>query len=332
MANKNLHDKLRKISSAGHSGAPLAPGSRFNQISYEDNVIKTLRPVSVLERVANLTFTDNVDCGSLRARQHEVEGSVQPIEIDGQMKVQDFPFPCEEVMDIEFGMGCFRKLSKEQKRKLECNNQRYLQSVMEADILEARLVLEKTVLGLMTADVDRYNQGVAAGVSTQCYNMGSCSSPITLTPDSIEEIFQRARAIFNEYNIPTGLGGLGAPFAIGHPFIEMAMLSNDKLSSYYHQGSCVSCPRIDGMIKTPIYGFEVMLTSCLPTCQFNDETVYPILFGFKGATDVIVEFEQIEHDNPHPGDRSHYYGKYWDFGIKVWDPRQLAIAWVRIEK
>lgn len=331
MANKALLDKVRKVSSAGFEGTPLQPGSRFNPIRYEDKVIRALRPTSVLERIANLSFVDNVQCGTPKARMTEPQGYVQPIEEDGQLKPQEFEYACEEYMDIEYGFGCLRKMSKEQKAKFKCNDATYLDTLMKADVQEGRLVLEKVVLAIMTSDVDAKNQGLTAGVESGCYNMGSPSQPIIWNSDTAEEIFQNAKMIFNEYNLETQLDGLGAPFALGPTFIEKAMLQNDRLSAYYQMGNCVACPRVTGSIKTPIYGFDVIMTPCLPKYTLDGNTVYPILFGFRDATEVVVEFEQIEHEYPHPGDRSYYYEKWWDFGVKVWDGRELAIAWIQVE-
>lgn len=331
MANKSLIQKVRKVNSAGWEGTPLAPGSRFNPINYQDKVIRALRPTSVLDRVAMLSFVDNVQCGTPKARMTEPQGYVQPIEEDGQLKPQEFEYTCETFMDIEYGFGCLRKMSKEQKDKLACNDSSYIDTLMKADVLEGRLVLEKVVLAIIASEVNAKNQGLKAGVTSGCYNMGSPSNPIVWDANSAEEIFQNAKMIFNEYNLETEMDGLGRPFALGHPFIEKAILNNDRLVSYYHMGNCVACPRVVGAIKTPIYGFDIIKTPCLPTYELDGSTVYPIIFGFQDATEVVVEFEQIEHEYPHPGDRSYYYEKWWDFGVKVWDGRQLAIAWIQVE-
>lgn len=324
-------DKVRKVNSAGWEGTPLQPGSRFNPITYEDKVIKALRPASVLDRVADLSFVDNVECGVPKARISEPQGYVQPIEEDGQLKPQEFEYGCETYMDVEYGFGCLRKMSKEQKRKFECNDPSYMRMLMEADTKEGRLVLEKTILCLMTAGVNGKNQGLGAGVVSGCYNMGSPTNPIVWGPDAAEDIFQNAKMIFNEWNIDTEMPGLGSPWALIQPFMEKAMLNNDHLVSYYHQGSCVACPRVSGAINTPIYGFDFMKTVCLPTYNLDGQAVYPILFGFKSATEVVVEFEQVNRDYPNVGDRSFIYEKWWDFGAKVWDGRMLAIAWVTVE-
>lgn len=324
-------EKVRKVNSAGFEGTPLAPGSRFNPVTYEDRVIKALRPTSVLDRVAQLSFVDNVDCGVPRARISEPQGHVQPLEEDGQLKPQEYEYGCETFMDVEYGFACLRKMSKEQKRKFECNDPAYLQMLMNADVKEGSLVLEKVILNLMVAGVNGNNQGLASGVVSGHYNMGSPTNPIVWTPDSAEEIFQNAKMIFNEWNIDTEMSGLGAPFAIGQPFIEKAMLNNDRLAAYYQMGNCVACPRVSGAIQTPIYGFDVIKTPCLPKYVLDGQTVYPILFGYRDSTEVIVEFEQVNRDYPIVGDRSYFYEKYWDFGAKVWDGRKLAVAWIVLE-
>lgn len=326
-----IAESVRKVNSAGWEGTPLQPGSRFNPISYENKVIQALRPTTVLERVANLSFVDNVQCGYPRARISEPQGYVSPIEEDGQLKPQEFEYGCEEFMDIEYGFGCLRKMSKEQKQKFECNDPGYLDMLMKADVKEGRLVLEKVVLSLIVAGVNGKNQGLTAGVSSGCYNMGSPFNPITWTPDSAEEIFQNAKMIFNEFNLETEMSGLGSPWAMGHPFIEKAFFNNDRISSYYHQGGCVACPRVTGAIGVPIYGFDVIKTPCLPSYNIDGKTVYPLVFGFRDATDVIVEFEQVDRTYPIVGDRSYFFEKWWDFGAKVWDGRKLAIAWITIE-
>ena len=331
MSTSNLINKVRKVSSAGWEGTPLAPGSRFNPVKYEDKVIQALRPKSVLERVAELAFVDNVQCGAPKARMTEPQGYVQPIEEDGQLKPQEFEYACEEYMDIEYGFGCLRKMSKEQKQKLQCNDPKYVDTLMKADVLEGRLVLEKVVLAIMTSEVNSHNQGLTAGVVSGAYNMGTPTNPIIWNADTAEEIFQNAKMIFNEYNLETEMEGLGAPFALGQPFIEKAMLQSDNLSSYMQMGNCVACPRIVGAIRTPIYGFDVIKTPCLPSYVVDGLPVYPIIFGYQDATEVLVEFEQIEHEYPTPGDRSYYYEKWWDFGVKVWDGRKLAIAWIQLE-
>lgn len=327
MSTANV-EKLRKVSSAGWEGTPLQPGSRFNPIKYEDKVIKALRPTTVLDRVSNLSFVDNVQCGNPRARISEPSGYVQPIEEDGQMKPQEFEYGCEEYMDVEYGFGTLRKMSKEQKQKFECNDPKYLEMLMKADTIEGRLVLEKLGLAIMVAGVNGNNQGLNAGVESGSYNMGSPANPIVWTPDSAEEIFQDAKMIFNEYNLETEMPGADAPFAIGPTFMEKAIFNNDRLSSYYQQGSCISCPRITGRFEQTLYGMEMFKTPCLPSYKVDGRVIRPILFGFQEATDVIVEFEQVDRIYPTIGDRSYIYEKWWDVGIKVWDGRQLAIAWI----
>lgn len=331
MAGNSLIQKAKKVNSAGWEGTPLAPGSRFNPIRYEDKVIRALRPTSVLDRVANLSFTDNIQCGAPKARMTEPQGYVQAIEEDGKLKPQEFEYTCEEYMDIEYGLGCLRKMSKEQKQKFQCNNSAYFDTLMKADILEGRLVLEKIVLAIISSEVAAKNQGLKAGVISGCYNMGSCANPIIWNADSAEELFQNAKMIFNEWNLDTQMPGLGSPFALGPAFMEKAMFQNERLASYYHMGNCVACPRVTGAMQNKIYGFDVIQTPCLPTCELDGSTIYPIIFGFKDATEVIVEFEQVEHDYPIVGDRSYFYEKWWDFGAKVWDGRQLAIAWIQLE-
>lgn len=331
MAAGNIQDKVRKVNSAGWEGTPLQPGSRFNPITYQDKVIRALRPKSVLDRVANLSFVDNIQCGAPTSRISEPEGYVQPIEEDGQLKFQDFEYGCETMMDIEYGFGTMRKLSKEQKQKFDCNDPAYLSMLMDADGKEGKLVLEKVVLSLMVAGVNGNNQGLSAGVVGNCYNMGTPTNPIIWTPDSAEEIFQNAKMIFNEYNLDTELDGLGRPWAVGYPFIEKAMFNNDRLMSYYHQGTCVACPRVSGAIKNSIYGFDVMKTPCLPSYSLDGNKVYPVMFGYQDATDVVVEFEKVDREYPFVGDRSYVYENWWDFGAKVWDGRKLAVAWVTQE-
>ena len=327
-----LENSLRKTNSAGWEGTPLAPGSRFNPISYDARVIRALRPTSIIHRVTNLAFVDNINCGHPTARISEPEGYVQPLSEDGALTPQEFEYGCETYMDVEYGWGCLRKMSKEQKEKFMCNDPAYMQMLMNSDTEEGKLVLEKLVLSIMQGDVGGRNQGLSAGVNTGIYNMGSPTSPIPWTPDNAEEIFQNAKMIFNEYNLDTEMPGMGAPFGLIHPFMEKAMLNNDRLVAYYQLGNCVSCPRIHGMINTPIYGFEVMKTQCAGQYLLNGLDVYPVLFGFKDATDVKVEFERVDRDYPYVGDRSSVYEKYWDAAVKVWDGRKLALAWVTPEK
>lgn len=332
MSNKPLEDIFRKKTSAGFYGTPLEPGSRYNPITYEQKMIRALRPTSILGRIAELTFTSNVECGAPKARMTEPIGGIQPAEEDGQLKPQEFDYGCEEFMDIEYSFSCFRKMSKQQKAKLMCHNPGFIQKLMDADIKEGRLLLEKIMLRIMLSSVDKHNQGDSAGAESSCYNMGTPYSPIILTPDSAEDILQNGNSIFEEWNLATEEPGLGAPFVIVPTFFRKFIFNNDRLSSYYHAGNCVACPRVSGALKNKVYGFDIITSPCLPKYTLDDgRVVYPMLFGFKEATEVIVEFEQIEHDNPHPGDRSHYYGKYWDWGGKVWDGRQLAVAYITLE-
>lgn len=329
----DLEKSLRKVNSAGWEGTPLAPGSRFNPITYEDKVIKALRPKSILDRVANLKFTDNIECGAPTARISEPEGYVQPIEEDGQMKPQEFEYGCETFMDIEYGFGCLRKMSKEQKNKFMCNDPAYMNMLMGADTKEGSLILEKVVLKIMRSSVHASNKGLNAGVTSGIYNMGSPANSCPWNPETAEESFQDAKMIFNEWNIDADEQGMSAPFAIGHPFIEKAMMNNDRLSSYFHMGNCLTtCPRVSGAMQNMIYGFDVIKTPCLGSIEVDGITRYPILFGFKDATDVVVEFEQVDRDYPIIGDRSYIYEKWWDFGVKVWDGRKLAIKWVHLEE
>lgn len=328
IATTSIADRVRKVSSAGWEGTPLQPGSRFNNITYEDRVIEVLRPKTILDRVANLSFVDNVQCGYPRARISEPQGYVQGLEEDGQPKPQEYEYGCETHMDVEYGFTSLRKLSKEAKQKFECNDPRYLEMLMNADTKEARLVLERLGLYLMVAGVNGRNQGQSAGVTSGCYNLGSPVNPIVWNPESAEEAFQDLLMVFKERNIEVKGMGMEAPFLVGPTFMEKAIYNNDRLTSYYQQGNCVSCPRITGVLSNTLYGMEMMTSDCLPTYKLDGKTVYPILAGFKHATDVVVEFEQVEKHYHQVGDRSHLFEKYWDIGIKVWDGRYLAVAWI----
>ena len=312
--------------------APIQPGSSLNPIQYiRDEKIMRIRDTSITPRVT--TFKGFGRCGVPMNIRHEYIGRdrAQEMQHGGLLKPIRVRQPKEEFFMVGDKFGVSLVWDECQWERIAANDQGFVQEVIEYFQEDTMLAFDSRVISSIMGEAHRENRGANAGHRSKSINLGSQAAPLLINSDSVWTMhYNGMQRVLNEHGAMSSKSG--RPMYVLHgdgylPYIKL----NDRMSSFYHQGNCMSCNSITMGDVNNVDGVDYINARCLPS-DINLATgdiTYPLLFGYDDAIwagyDVVIQHKEGGH-----GDDNKYIDMYWHFGLKVIDPRKLGVAWVKV--
>jgi len=162
-----------------------------------------------------------------------------------------------------------------------------MNSWMEDATQQAKIVIDRAVLGGMIADVPAANQGATAGVNSASFNLGTATASVAITPSNAIDYLLAMGTVLDEQNIPeTGRFIVLPPWFINR-------LKRSEIRQAYMTGDSVS-PLRNGKVGM-IDRFEVYSSNLLATGTDNAAKVYTsMIAGHKIATTFASQMTKME--------------------------------------
>ncbi len=113
--------------------------------------------------------------------------------------------------------------------------------------------IDAEILGSIYVDSHAANQGAAAGMVSQSYNLGAAGAPVPVTPSNIIDVLTDLHGVLNEAAIPRDNRWVILPTVA-----EVALLRSD-LKAAYLTGMSES-PMLNGRLSTKVAGFNIYVS------------------------------------------------------------------------
>ena len=312
--------------------APIQPGSSFNPIQYIRNEkIKRLSYQSITPRVT--TFKGFGRCGDPLSIRHEYIGRerAQEMQHGGLLKPVHVRMPKEVFFMIGDKMGVSLAWTDCDWERIMAHDPAFIQEVINYYQEDTMLSFDSRVIAKIIGEAHQDNRGKRAGHRSHAINLGTQDDPLLISQDSVWAMhYNGMQRVLREHGVTTSASNRPMYALHGEGYMPYIAL-NDRMSSFYHRGSCMSCETPTKGEEYNIDGIDYINSKCLPTDidHATGDVTYPILFGFDDAIwagyDVVIQRKEGGH-----GDDNKYIDIYWHLGFKVIDPRRLGVAWVRV--
>lgn len=186
----------------------------------------------------------------------------------------------------------------------------------KAAALDQNEKIEELFLADIVDDASTYNLGATAGKKSASYNLGTSSSPVSVTKSNIIDVFANFGGVLDEQSVPEGDWYILAP-----PWLIQRYMISD-LGKTYVSGDPTS-PMRNGYVA-PFDRFKIHRCNRLP----QSGSTSAVIFGKKES---IIFFTQFEEAKRTPGTRDRF-SEEWSglqvYGYKVQRPEGIGVAYL----
>lgn len=291
------------------SGYPQYSGSLIHPMFGQDLIEQfycstVFGSISVTDFIGDLT-----SCGDQITFWREPHVTIRDHVKDGTIKhdtLEARPITLSIDRAKEFSV----KIAKVDERQM-CNWDTFRTSMLNSASRRSADEIDCDILGNVFADADPGNRGTAAGVLSQCYNLGEVGAPLQITRDNILDVLVSLGAVLDEQCVPPQDRWIVVP-----PKFKQLLLSSDlRMADFSGLGQST---QLNGMMPAEVAGFRIFVST--HTSQVTDtgtnQQAWNIVAGWKGS---IVFASQLDEtriiEDKDSWDRYYQGLMVWGYGV-----------------
>ena len=307
----------------------LPVGTRLNPIvDITNQRIMRVRKQSILPRIA--VIKPAASCGESMRIRHEYAGSVggtQWLSDGGKLKPVNLTIPKEVVFTVGDRLGWAVRVDSCVYEKIMKYDKALISEVVEYHNQETLQAFDQRAIYRIMAEASRHNVGKKAGFATHIYDLGTEVAPIEITQKRVWAQVKLPKHVLDEQQIGFG----SKPYVLYFGGLMDYVSNNDRLAAYYMNGKCHVC--VEGGTwydMRDVDGIDYIRHSCLPfKTNAQSEVISPFIFGVREALWASLKMSMNKKMGV-VGDDAHYLETYWDFGLRLIEPRMVGVGWMRI--
>lgn len=155
--------------------------------------------------------------------------------------------------------------------------------------MQMKIVIDREVFSTIYTKAHVDNQGNNAGASTHAYNLGSATTPLTLTRNNVIDFIIDCGSVLDEQNIPDDNRWIVLPPSV------MNLISKSELRQAYVAGDGKSFLLRGGFSGYTLDRFNIYVSNLLYKTQ--DGKIY-IPFGRKSSLVFVSQIDKVEKYRP----------------------------------
>lgn len=316
--------------SAGNRAIPAASG--YPQ--YSGNLMHPIVSQDLLERFYNTTIFGSISSTQylgdivgrgdqiiffkkpqVSARRHVKDGTIKHDTLESDSHTMVIDQACEWSVKMsqvdEHMMGIWPQFKA---------------AMLEAASEAMQQIQDQYILANLYADVAEANQGVNAGCTTGCYNLGEVGAPVRITSGSDWiRLLARLHGVLGEANMPRA-----GRYVVAPPVAEYALLTSPYMAMINANGGFSGSQLLNGQIPQVIMGFTHYISHNLTSVidPVTGEQAYYIVAGLPMATAYASVLERTRTLDADKDSWDTFYQGLLVYGFDVLYPQGLAVAYV----